>query len=81
MDIISKGLIGVGLLITVAGNLTTYYGVRTAVNGMLNAEANGIGAVASGMSSAHTYSFVSLIGCLLLVIGLALAALRRRRHP
>ncbi len=81
MNVISKILIGVGLLITVAGNLATYYGVRTAVNGIRDAESSGIASVAWGMSSAYTYSLVSLIGCFLLIVGIALAALRRRQQP
>ena len=81
MNIISKILIGVGLLITVVGNLATYNAVRTAVNGMqvING-AGGIADVTWGMSSAHSYSLVSLVGCFLLIIGIALAALGRRQQ-
>jgi hypothetical protein len=81
MNVIAKILTGVGLLITVFSNLATYLGVRTAVNGIRNSAEGGIGAIASGMSSASFYSFVSLIGCLLLIIGLALTAFGGKRQP
>lgn len=80
MNMISKILTGVGLLITVGGNLATYYGIRTAVRGIEDSESSGIGAVAYGMSTAYSYSFVSLIGCILLIVGLALAALKGRHQ-
>ena len=79
MRIISRILIILGLLITIAGNFATYYGIRTAVNGMLDSASNGIGIVAWGMDSAYFYSLVSLVGCFLLVIGLSLAALTRKQ--
>jgi hypothetical protein len=81
MQVISRGLIVVGLLIIVAGNLATYYGIHTAVNAMRDTAESGIGDVAWGMSSAYFYSFVSLFGCLLLVVGLVLTALRRKHQP
>lgn len=77
MNLISKVLIVVGLLINVAGNLATYYGVRKAVSGMQNSATEGIGSVAWGMSTAYSFSFVSLVGCLLLVVGLALSLIKR----
>jgi len=79
MRILAKILIVIGLLITVASNFATYYGIRTAVNGMIDSAANGIGAVAWGMDSAYFYSTVSLGGCFLLIVGLALAALSKKR--
>ena len=81
MNLISKVLIVVGLLITVVGNVATYNGVRTAVYGMQHSATEGIGSVAGGMSSAHTFSFVSLVGCLLLVVGLALSVMKRSPLP
>lgn len=81
MNVTSKILIGVGLLVTLAGNLATYYGVRTAVAGMQVTDgAGGIADVAWGMSSASSFSLVSLLGCFLLIIGIALAALGRRQQ-
>ena len=77
MNLISKGLIVVGLLINVAGNLATYYGVRKAVYGMQNSATEGIGSVAWGMSTAYSFSFVSLVGCFLLIVGLALSLIKR----
>ena len=74
MGLISKLLTVVGLLATVTGNLMTFYGVRTAVNGMMDSGARGIGDVASGMSTAHSYSLIGLVGCFILVVGLALSA-------
>ena len=76
MRVISRVLIVVGLLITVASNLATFYGLFTAVNGMRTAETNGIASVAWGMTSAYSWSFASLFGCFLLVVGLILAAFR-----
>ena len=81
MNLVSKVLIVVGLLITVAGNVATYYGVRTAVYGMQHSAEEGIGSIAWGMSSAYSFSFVSLIGCLLLVVGLALSVFRSSPRP
>ena len=74
MGAMSKILTVIGLLVTVAGNLMTFYGVRTAVNGMMNSETNGIGDVASGMTTAHSYSLIGLVGCFILIVGLALSA-------
>jgi len=73
---ISRVLIVVGLLITVAGNLATFNGVHTAVNGMMNSAENGIASVATGMSSAYSWSLISLFGCFILIVGLVLAALK-----
>ena len=81
MNLFSKVLIIVGLLITVAGNVATYYGVRTAVYGMQHAASEGIASIAWGMSSAYSFSFVSLVGCFLLVVGLALSVLKRSPQP
>lgn len=81
MNLISKVLIVVGLLITVASNLKTYYGIRTAVYGMQNSATEGIGSVAWGMSSAYSFSFIGLIGCFLLVVGLALSLVARSPRP
>ena len=79
MRIISRIFIALGLLITVVGNFATYYGIRTAVNGMVDSAENGIGIIAWGMDSAYFYSVVSLVGCFLLIIGLALGALAKKR--
>jgi hypothetical protein len=81
MSLISKVLIFVGLLVTVAGNVATYFGFRKAVYGMQNSAAEGIGSVAWGMSSAYSFSFISLVGCFLLVVGLALSVIKRSPQP
>ena len=81
MNLISKVLTVVGLLLTVAGNVATYYGVSTAVYGIRHSETEGIASVAWGMSSAYTFSFVGLVGCFLLVVGLALSFLRKSPRP
>ena len=80
MGLISKLLTVVGLLVTVAGNLMTFYGVRTAVNAITNSETHGIGDIASGMTTANSYSLISLIGCFILVVGLALSATTKKRQ-
>lgn len=79
MGIIAKILIIIGLLITIGSNFATYYGIRTAVNGMLDSAQSGIGVVAWGMDSAYFYSVVSLVGCFILVVGLGLGALTKKR--
>lgn len=79
MRIVSRILIVFGLLITVAANFATYYGIRTAVNGMLDSGATGIGTVAWGMDSAYFYSLIGLLGCFVLIIGLTLAAFTTKR--
>lgn len=83
MNVLSKILIGIGLLITVPGNLATFYGLYTSVNGMKAAESNGIGQVVSGMSFAYSCSVVSIIGCFILIVGIVLAAFNSsaRRRP
>ncbi len=80
MNIISKILTGIGLFIVTAGNLATYYAIRVATNGMLTAESSGIGEVAWGMSSAHSYSLASIVGCFILSAGLVLAALSKNQR-
>lgn len=62
-----------------ASNFATYYGIRTAVNGMLDSANGGIGTVAWGMDSAYFFSVVSLVGCFILIVGLALAAVAKKR--
>ncbi len=76
MNILSKLLLGLGLFITVTGNLATFYGLYTGVNGMRNAEAAGIAAVAWGMSSAYFWISISLVGCLILIVGALLGVLK-----
>ena len=76
MRAISRVLIVLGLLVTVCSNLATVYGLYKAVHGMANAEENGIAAVASGMHTAFVWSHGGLVGCLILIVGLILAALR-----
>jgi hypothetical protein len=78
---ISRILIVVGLLINVAGNLATYNGVHTAINGMMNSAENGIASVATGMSSAYSWSLISLVGCFILIVGLLLAAFKPKARP
>lgn len=79
MNVIARILIILGLLITIGGNFATYYGIRTAVNGMVDSATNGIGTVAWGMDSAYFYSVVGLVGCFTLIAGLALSALTKKR--
>ena len=79
MGIIAKILTILGLLITIGSNLATYYGIRTAVNGMIDSAQGGIGVVAWGMDSAYFYSAFSLVGCFILVVGLVLGALTKKR--
>lgn len=71
---ISRILIVVGVLVTVVCNLATFYGIRTAISGMMNAESAGIAPVARGMSYASYGSVVGLLGCFVLIVGLILAA-------
>lgn len=77
MRVISRIVIVVGLLISIAGNIATYYSARTAVNGMLADLSNGIAPVSWGLTSTYAWCFVSLFGCLLLLVGLVLAAVAR----
>lgn len=81
MNLISKILMVAGLLITVAANAATHYRVRTAVYGTHHSSTEGLTAVAWAMSSAYSFSLISLVGCLLLVAGLALSVLRRVPRP
>jgi hypothetical protein len=76
MRVASRVLIVVGLVINIAGSLATFYGVRTAVRGMMSAESAGIASVAWGMTSAYSWSAVGLLGCFILIVGLILAAIR-----
>jgi hypothetical protein len=79
MNMISKILIGIGLLTTVAGNLATRYGLNFFLKAMEESAEKGIARVAEGVDMAFTYNTVSLIGCFVLVVGLVLAALSRRQ--
>jgi ABC-type transport system involved in multi-copper enzyme maturation permease subunit len=72
--VISRILIVIGLLIAVVSNLATFYGIRTAISGMMNAESAGIASVARGMNYASYGSVVGLLGCFVLTVGLLLAA-------
>lgn len=72
---ISRILIVLGLLVNVACNLATFYGIRTAISGMMNAESAGIAGVARGMSYASYGCVVGLLGCFILIVGLILAAI------
>ena len=74
MRVISRILIVLGLLVTVVCNLATFYGIRTAISGMIDAESAGIAGVARGMSYASYGSVVGLLGCFILIVGLVLAA-------
>ena len=79
MQIVSRILIVIGLLITGAGALATRYAVNYFVNALEVSGAGGIGAVARGIEMTYTYNTVSLLGCLLLIVGLALAAFSRKQ--
>ncbi|MET0622810.1 MAG: hypothetical protein ABW250_07520 [Pyrinomonadaceae bacterium] len=81
MNLISKALMVVGLLITVASNVATYYGVRTAVYGTHDSTAEGLASIAWALSSAYSFSLISLVGCFLVLVGLALSMLRRVPRP
>jgi hypothetical protein len=74
LRVISRILIVVGVFVTVVCNLATFYGIRTAISGMMNAESAGIASVASGMSFASYGSVAGLLGCFVLIVGLILAA-------
>lgn len=78
MNTISKILIGIALIITIASNFATYYGILTAVKGVQNSEENGIASLAWGMDFAYSWSFISLIGCCLLTAGIVSAVLSRK---
>lgn len=71
----------VGLLITAAANVTTFYRIHTAVYGTHNSSTDGLAAVAWAVSSAYSFSLVGLVGCLLLGVGLALSMLGRAPRP
>lgn len=71
----------VGLLITVAANVTTHYRVRTAVHGTHHSSTEGLTAVAWAMSAAYSFSLISLVGCFLIAVGLALSMLGRVPRP
>lgn len=81
MNLISKVLIVVGLLITVVANAATFYGVRTAVYGTHHSSTEGLNAVAWAISSAYSFSLISLVGCFLIVVGLALSMFKRAPRP
>ena len=78
MNVISKILIGIGLLTTLGGSLATRYGINTFISAL---EDSGIGAVARAIEMTFIYNTASLLGCFLLIVGLALAALSRRQRP
>ena len=82
MNMISKILIGIGLLTTVVGNLATRYGINAFSRALLEESGAGaIGALIRAIDMALTYNAVSLLGCALLIVGLALAAMSRRQRP
>lgn len=74
MSMISKILVVVGLLATVVGNVMSFLGVRASINAIMSAESSGIAELANGLDSARTFSLVSLVGCLILIVGIILAA-------
>ncbi len=81
MNVIPKILIGIGLLTTVAGNLATRYGLNTFIKTMAVSAEEGIAAPARAIDMTFIYNAVSLVGCFLLIAGLAMAALSRRQRP
>ena len=81
MKMIPRVLIIIGLLTTVAGNLATRYGLNFFLKAMEESAERGMGRVAEGINMAFTYNAVSLVGCLLIIVGLAWAALSTKRQP
>jgi len=80
MNVVSKILIGIGLLTTVAGSLATRYGLNFFLKAMEESAEQGIARIAEEVDMAFTANAVSLIGCFLLIVGLALAALSRKQQ-
>lgn len=74
MSMISKIMVVVGLLATVVGNVMSYLGIRASINAIMAGESSGIAELARGLNSALTFSLVSLVGCLILIVGVVLAA-------
>ena len=77
MKMISQILIGIGLLTTLGGSLATRYGINTFITAL---EDSGIGAVARAIDTTSTYNTVSLLGCFILIVGLALSAFSKRQR-
>ena len=81
MNVISKILIAVGLLVTVMGSLATRYSLNAYLRGIERSAEEGIGGAVSAFNMAFTYNTVSILGCLLLVSGVILASLKRAQRP
>jgi len=81
VNVISKILIAVGLLVTVMGSLATRYSLNAYLRGIERSAEEGIGGAVSAFNMAFTYNTVSILGCLLLVSGVILASLKRAQRP
>ena len=69
MKVVALIFIAIGFAITALSNLAVFYGLRTAMLGMQDSAASGIGEVAWGMNLSYICSFISLFGCFILFVG------------
>lgn len=81
MRTLSRVLIIIGLLVAVVGNLVTAFGLHTAVNAVMSGTSSGLAEMANGMYSAFRWVHVGILGHLILVVGLVLAAFRPSARP
>lgn len=81
VNMISKTLIAIGLLVTVLGSFATRHSLNAYLRGMERSAEEGIGEAVSAFHMAFTYNTVSIVGCLLIVTGVILASLRRGQRP
>ena len=75
---ISKILIGGGILTVIAGTFFTVYGINSAFEGMKNAESAGIVAVTTGINFSITSITISIIGFIAIIIGFVLEFRKKR---
>lgn len=75
---ISKILIGGGILAIVGGTFFTVYGIHSAFESMKNAESAGIVAVTTGINVSSTSTVISIIGFTAIIIGFVLKFRKKR---
>lgn len=79
MNILSKIIVVLGLLVTGVGNVYTYITSQEIVYGIEHNATEGTGRLAWALSANHSWSLVGLVGCVILGVGLVLMLFARPR--
>jgi len=72
MKIVSIILLVIGLLLCLVSGVWTHFAVHNVMYDLMHSEVAGIGRIASNLTNAWYLSFVNMVGCVFIFLGVVL---------